>query len=162
MTIDTKEFRDLLPSLGVWYENARLPQLIAHIDAQLAASRAAVLENAIIEIGMLANHESSLERVTALTDAVGAVRALATQAAPTPAPTEETPFRKHLRSASEQVAGWPAWKKGLWNTQAAPPVSEQKKPRRPQGWDAPDCTCPSGDGSLRWPCPAHPTKNTKG
>lgn len=21
---------------------------------------------------------------------------------------------------------------------------------------APACTCPSGDGSLRWPCPAHP------
>lgn len=21
---------------------------------------------------------------------------------------------------------------------------------------APDCTCPSGDGSLRWPCAAHP------
>ncbi|HFG4242898.1 TPA: DUF551 domain-containing protein [Klebsiella pneumoniae] len=21
---------------------------------------------------------------------------------------------------------------------------------------APDCTCPSGDGSLRWPCPVHP------
>ncbi|EPY5335254.1 hypothetical protein ACXDSU_005457, partial [Klebsiella pneumoniae] len=21
---------------------------------------------------------------------------------------------------------------------------------------APDCTCPSGDGSLRWPCPMHP------
>ena len=20
----------------------------------------------------------------------------------------------------------------------------------------PNCTCPSGDGSLRWPCPAHP------
>ena len=22
--------------------------------------------------------------------------------------------------------------------------------------EAPRCTCPSGDGSLRWPCPAHP------
>lgn len=20
------------------------------------------------------------------------------------------------------------------------------------------CTCPSGDGSLRWPCPVHPPK----
>ncbi|HFP9220800.1 TPA: hypothetical protein ACTXAA_001239 [Raoultella planticola] len=24
------------------------------------------------------------------------------------------------------------------------------------GQDAPVCTCPSGDGSLRWPCPSHP------
>lgn len=22
--------------------------------------------------------------------------------------------------------------------------------------DGPVCTCPSGDGSLRWPCPVHP------
>ncbi len=24
--------------------------------------------------------------------------------------------------------------------------------------DKPTCTCPSGDGSLRWPCPAHPAE----
>lgn len=26
----------------------------------------------------------------------------------------------------------------------------------PFGWKERACTCPSGDGSLRWPCPAHP------
>lgn len=25
------------------------------------------------------------------------------------------------------------------------------------GQDSPVCTCPSGDGSLRWPCPSHPS-----
>lgn len=24
------------------------------------------------------------------------------------------------------------------------------------------CTCPSGDGSLRWPCPAHPPTSSEG
>lgn len=24
-----------------------------------------------------------------------------------------------------------------------------------------DCTCPSGDGSLRWPCPAHPPESAE-
>jgi hypothetical protein len=23
------------------------------------------------------------------------------------------------------------------------------------------CTCPSGDGSLRWPCPSHPPEKEK-
>jgi hypothetical protein len=23
------------------------------------------------------------------------------------------------------------------------------------------CTCPSGDGSLRWPCPVHPPKEVQ-
>jgi hypothetical protein len=27
--------------------------------------------------------------------------------------------------------------------------------------DKPTCTCPSGDGSLRWPCPAHPSQEAK-
>ncbi|HEJ4242071.1 TPA: hypothetical protein ACUUBJ_003192, partial [Pseudomonas aeruginosa] len=25
-----------------------------------------------------------------------------------------------------------------------------------------ECTCPSGDGSLRWPCPAHPAVEQAG
>jgi len=52
-------------------------------------------------------------------------------------------------------------------------VEDGRRPPRPEPWDmareprnnlerliasAPPapCTCPSGDGSLRWPCPAHP------
>lgn len=27
--------------------------------------------------------------------------------------------------------------------------------------EAKTCTCPSGDGSLRWPCPVHPPKEER-
>lgn len=26
-------------------------------------------------------------------------------------------------------------------------------------FEAKTCTCPSGDGSLRWPCPVHPPED---
>lgn len=28
--------------------------------------------------------------------------------------------------------------------------------------ELPTCTCPSGDGSLRWPCPVHPPIGSEG
>lgn len=41
---------------------------------------------------------------------------------------------------------WAAWK-AAWNRRAVP----QANAEQPQ-----ECSCPSGDGSLRWPCPKHP------
>lgn len=55
-------------------------------------------------------------------------------------------------------------------------VEDGRRPARPEPWDttrkprnnlerliasapAAPCTCPSGDGSLRWPCPTHPNAN---
>ena len=55
-------------------------------------------------------------------------------------------------------------------------VEDGRRPARPEPWDktrepknnldrliatapAVPCTCPSGDASLRWPCPTHPNAN---
>jgi len=55
-------------------------------------------------------------------------------------------------------------------------VEDGRRPARPEPWDktrepknnlerliasapAAPCTCPSGDASLRWPCPTHPNAN---
>lgn len=40
------------------------------------------------------------------------------------------------------VLAWTVWGTLLWR--AAPKAATS------------GCTCPSGDGSLRWPCPVHP------
>lgn len=45
-------------------------------------------------------------------------------------------------------------------SQACEELSRQVRPERPKAdKDAARCTCPSGDGSLRHPCPAHPQTN---
>lgn len=36
------------------------------------------------------------------------------------------------------------------------------KSAAPHPSEAPTCTCPSGDGSLRWPCPVHPSEAKAG
>ncbi|WP_216638776.1 hypothetical protein, partial [Achromobacter ruhlandii] len=42
-------------------------------------------------------------------------------------------------------------------SQACEELSRQVRPERPKAdKDAARCTCPSGDGSLRHPCPMHP------
>lgn len=62
------------------------------------------------------------------------------------------------QAVAEPVAEWVNWEQGFQHLRAeglpdgtqlyAAPVAQQSK--------ALTCTCPSGDGSLRWPCPKHP------
>ena len=124
MTIDTKEFQALMGNLidglhesddlGVDtpFDVAR-SKLVAHLVAQLAAARAAGLEEAaqLLLNGSFLHDQSPAKRLAE--QAASAIRAIATQAAPTPAPTDH-------------------------NSQD------------------PNCSCPSGNGSLRWPCLVHP------
>jgi hypothetical protein len=41
---------------------------------------------------------------------------------------------------------------GTWVAEVKKCQCDEQRPLNPP----PNCTCPSGDGSLRWPCPAHP------
>ncbi len=51
------------------------------------------------------------------------------------------PHNKHAYSYVEVDYAWLAW--------------------QARAQDSPVCSCPSGDGSLRWPCKVHPPKDSR-
>lgn len=57
--------------------------------------------------------------------------------------------RNPYEELTHATLGYMAFKAGaVWLSTQRPPVPTSSTPKT--------CTCPSGDGSLRWPCPVHP------
>ncbi|WP_053092797.1 hypothetical protein [Klebsiella pneumoniae] len=72
---------------------------------------------------------------------------------------------RYARRTSPQPAPVVPEKKSIPNTLSMYAVDAVAAIAEVKGWNAcraamlqtsPVCTCPSGDGSLRWPCPVHP------
>lgn len=62
---------------------------------------------------------------------------------------------EYYERTAKLIARFPLWfywraKRGM-DIQAAIKPKDYSTPQQDK-----DCTCPSGDGSLRWPCPRHP------
>lgn len=67
--------------------------------------------------------------------------------------------RRIVQEYANKNPKWPMWNNG----ESEPTIQD---PHGAHAWleqaamlaAAPACTCPSGDGSLRWPCPKHPAQ----
>ncbi|HGN8867136.1 TPA: hypothetical protein ACK1Z8_005904 [Klebsiella michiganensis] len=123
-------------------------------DAAIAEKKARVeLERQINQSGrdidylgaMAAFHSNEWHKMDPITGYMHGWNARRNHAQPAPVVPEDIP--DSVYEILCQACGGKAWmyEEALWNACRAAMLQAQSV-----------CTCPSGDGSLRWPCPSHP------
>ncbi|OQS36116.1 ead/Ea22-like family protein [Chromobacterium haemolyticum] len=118
-----------------WYQQDMLERFTRHFTgAELDATYIAAANPAMV-LALMADNEAKAVRIAELEQDAARFRWL----------RDYWHGFEHYRKAKGTIADLPR------------EIDEQIQKQQPAHCaEKPRCTCPSGDGSLRWPCPRHP------
>lgn len=132
------------PNYYCEFQRLATPGLIAGIIRELQERRKAAMDSKPLAYISKSDFDAGYPHILARRDFNKACTMAVYAAQPAPVVPEEKPIPNTLSMYAVDAVAAIAEVKG-WNACRAAMLQA-----------SPICTCPSGDGSLRWPCPVHP------